>query len=63
MKWRSTALAEQALDRDGDGQRRIRLVRVQRGEQPRAARTEDQDIRIDVSHSEKIGSVPIFSPF
>ena len=41
---RAAALAEQALHRDGDRELRRRLVRVQRGEQPRAARAEDQDV-------------------
>ena len=41
---RAAALAEQALHRDGDRERGIRLVRMQRGEQPRAAGAEDQDV-------------------
>ena len=41
---RAAALAEQSLDRDGDRQRGIRRVRVQRGEEPGAAGAEDQDV-------------------
>src|SRR5690606_32955904 len=42
----AAALAEQALHRDGDRQRRIRLVRMQCREQPGAAYAEDQEVRV-----------------
>src|SRR5690606_33419037 len=42
----ATALAEQALDRDGDRKRWIGLVGMQGGEEPCAARAEDQDVGI-----------------
>ena len=42
---RTAAFAEQALDGDGDRQRRIGGVRVQSSEQPGAAGTENQDVR------------------
>ena len=46
---RAAAFAEQALDGDGDRQRGIGGVRVQGGEQPGAAGTEDQDVRLDAA--------------
>ncbi len=48
---RAAAFAEQALDGDGDRQRRVGGVRVQRGEQARAARAEDQDVGLEPPHS------------
>ena len=48
---RAAAFAEQPLHRDGDVERGIGLVRVQRGEQPRAARAENQDVSLDGSHN------------
>jgi hypothetical protein len=47
---RAAALAEQALDRDRDRELRRGLVRVQRGEQPRAAGAEDQDVGRELEH-------------
>ena len=41
---RAAAFAEQAFHRDGDRKRGVRLVRVQRGEQARPARAEDEDV-------------------
>ena len=41
---RAAAFAEQALDGDRDVERRIALVRVQRGEQSRPAGAENQDV-------------------
>ena len=41
---RATALAKQALDRDGDVQIRRGVVRVQRREEARAAGAEDEDV-------------------
>ena len=41
---RAAALAEQSLDGDRDVERRVDVVRVQRGEQSRAAGAEDQDV-------------------
>ena len=55
---RATALAEQALHRDGDRELGRRLVRVQRGEQARAARAEDQDVGVELAHAR----VPHASP-
>ncbi len=47
---RAAALAEQALDRDGDRKCRVGLVRVQRGEQAGAAGAEDQDVCGEFAH-------------
>src|SRR5687767_2180278 len=41
---RAAALAEEAFHGDGDREIRIVLVRVQRGEQARAAGTEDEHV-------------------
>jgi hypothetical protein len=46
---RAAAFAEQAFYGDRDRQIRRSLVRVQRGEQARAAGTEDQDVGIEAS--------------
>src|SRR5262249_42866832 len=55
---RAAALAEQALHRDRDRERRIGLVRVQRGEEPRAARAEDQDVGGKVAQSLRVRGGP-----
>ena len=47
---RAAAFAEQPLHREGDGKTRVRLVRVQRGEQPRAAGAEYQDVGLEPAH-------------
>jgi hypothetical protein len=48
---RAAALAEQALHRDRDRQPGRSLVRVQRREQARAARAEDQDVCGELLHA------------
>src|ERR1700754_5005942 len=47
---RTAAFAEQTLDRDRDAQLRRRGVRVQRGEQARAAAAENQDVGVVLLH-------------
>ena len=44
---RAAALAEQALDGHRDREPGVRLLRVQRREEPRAARTEDEDVGLE----------------
>src|SRR6185436_16384503 len=44
---RAAAFPEESLDGDRDRQRRIGVVRVQRGEETRAAGAEDQDVGAD----------------
>jgi len=44
---RAAAFAEQAFHRHGDRELGRRLVRMQRGEQPRAAGAEDQDVCVE----------------
>ena len=49
---RAAALAEQALHRDGDRRARApALVRMQRGEQARPARAEDEDVGVEALHA------------
>ena len=43
-------IAEQAFYRHRDGELGRGLVGVQRGEQPRAARAEDQDVATELAH-------------
>ena len=60
---RTAALAQQPLDRDGDVQPRIRRMRVQRGEQARAAAAEDQKVGSQSSHRRfTVNSVQTASP-
>jgi hypothetical protein len=47
---RTTALSEQALHGDRHVQRGIRRMRVQRGEEPGAAGTEDQQVGTQATH-------------
>ena len=47
---RAAAFAEQPLDRDRYGKPGILLVRVQRGEEPRSARTENQNVSLECFH-------------
>ncbi len=46
----AAAFAEQALDRDGDGEAGRGLLRMQRGEEPGAAGAEDQDVGGEALH-------------
>jgi hypothetical protein len=51
---RAAAFAEQALHRDGDGELRVVLVRMQCREQAGAAGAEDQNVGLDGLHGEGI---------
>src|SRR5258706_12293097 len=59
---RAAALAEQALDRDRDRERRVGLMRVQRREQPRAAGAEDQDVGVEGFRNHCMASTTATSP-
>ena len=48
---RAAAFAEQTLDRDGDRQRRVRRLCVQRGEQARAARAQNENVGAKTTHA------------